>query len=166
MTQPFTFREPTAKDGAAIFAMMQPYKPKIGTNPLYTYLVQCEYFAGTCVAVEKDGELIAFTSAFIPPQKPDTLYIWEIAVKEGFHGHGLMDQMLRHLLAKTGSRFLEATVNPSNTSSSARFRNLAQAMACPCDIKTLFPESYFAPLEHEDEVLYRIGPFAPLAAAA
>lgn len=164
-SQDFVFRQPTARDGAAVFALMQPYKPKIGTNPLYTYLLLCDYFRASCVTVEKEGEIVAFTSAFIPPQKPDTLFVWEVAVKEGFHGHGLYMRMICHLLHRTGVRYMEGTVNPSNAQPERRLQALARALECPCESSMLFPADYFAPLSHEDEVLYRLGPFKPLAAA-
>lgn len=159
MTQNFRMRSPAPEDAVAIYELLQPYKPYVGTSPLYTYLLICEHFSETSLVVEDEArQIIAFTSAFIPPRQPNTLFLWEIAVKEGFHGNNLYIRMVREICSKVSPAYVEATVNPSNDSSIRRLQKLSDIFGSECRQSTLFPSEYFGAVEHEDEDLYRIGP--------
>jgi len=154
----FLFRKPEKQDAAEIYALLQPYKPYVGTSPLYTYLMICEYFCDTSVVVINDHhEIIGFMSGFLAPTKQQTLFIWEIAVKNGYHGNNLYIRMAKELYARNKPRYIELTVNPSNTQSIKRINQLAEIFSCPCKVIPLFPSEYFGDCKHEDEVLYRVG---------
>lgn len=155
----FILRSPERKDAAAIFEMMQPYRPYVGTSPVYTYLLICEHHAATSVvAQDARGQIVGFISAYRVPKRPDTLFIWEIAVREGYHGHQLCLRMMQTLCQRVNPAYIEATVNPSNASSIRRFQQLADLYGCSYASQTLFPAGDFGTQAHEDEVLYRIGP--------
>jgi L-2,4-diaminobutyric acid acetyltransferase len=155
----FTFRKPEKKDAVEIHAMLQPYKPYVGTSPIYTYLLICEHFSDTSIVTTIDtGEIVGFISAYFPPKKSNTLFLWEIAVKEGFHGNGLYLQMVEELYKCNCPMYVEATVNPSNTSFIKRLKQLSEIFTCDFTTYTLFPSDHFGKQDHEDEVLYRIGP--------
>lgn len=155
----FSMQKPEKKDAAEIHAMLQPYKPYVGTNPRYTYLLICEHFNDTSlVAKTLAGEIVGFIAAYLPPNQRNTLFLWEIAVKEGYHGNNLYIRMVKHICKRIRPTYLEATVNPSNASSIKRLKQLSSIFTCNCTNYTLFPSEYFGNQEHEDEVLYRIGP--------
>ena len=155
----FIFRKPEKKDAAEIYALLQPYKPYVGTSPLYTYLLICEHFDDTSIVVATDtGEIIGFTSAYFPPKKQNALFLWEIAVKEGYHGNNLYVRMVNAICKRNYPMYIEATVNPSNESSIKRLRQLSEMFGADWVSYTLFPSDHFGAVNHEDEVLYRIGP--------
>jgi len=154
----FLMRQPRKKDAAEIHAMLQPYKPYVGTSPLYTYLLICEHFRKTSIVVENnDQEIVGFISAYNPPETPGTLFLWEIAVKEGYHGNNLYIRMVKSLYKRLKPQYIEATVNPSNTSSIKRLKKLAHMFKCEYTTQPLFPSKYFGEHSHEDEILYSIG---------
>lgn len=152
---------PVAADGRRLWRLVKD-SGVLDLNSAYLYTMMCDYFADTCVLTRTaDGEEIGFVMGFIPPAKQDTLFVWQIAVASEHRGKGLGTQMLMELLRREScqkTRYIEATISPSNHASRAMFHRVAaklQAVIC---------ESYgyradIFPEEHEAERLCRIGPF-------
>ncbi len=158
----FTLRAPMTEDGAAIWELVCRCKP-LDENSCYAYLILCEHFSGTCVVAEKDGDIIGFVSAYIPPKKSDVVFVWQVAVEERARGMGLAGAMLEEVIGRpacTGVRYMETTVSPGNVASETLFRKFAARRDAACDETTLFNRSHFGSAAHEDEVLFRIGPLS------
>lgn len=156
---------PQARDGASIHALVQDCAP-LDLNSVYAYLLLCEHHAGTCVRAVHDGRTVGFVSAYRIPQRPEVIFVWQVAVAPAMRGSGLAGRMLQHLLqreAVRGCRFLETTVSPSNLPSRRLFEALAREQEAALAESVLFSESAFGPASHEAEVLFRIGPFHPKA---
>jgi L-2,4-diaminobutyric acid acetyltransferase len=135
--------------------------PPLDNNSRYCYVLLCEYFADTCAVVEVNGSILAFMSAYVPPGKPDTLFIWQIAVASSLRGQGIAKRLIDHVLRRRGLehiRFIEATINPSNKASRALFASLARTQKTKLSEECIFPEALF-PSGHEQENLLRVGPF-------
>jgi len=136
----------------------------LDSNSPYAYLMLARYFAETCVLAERDGELGGFVSAFIPPEQPDALFVWQVGVGPLARGRGLATQLVAAALARKvdeGVRFVEATVTPSNSASLALFRGIAAKLGTRCKEAPCFAADLFPGNGHEEELLLRIGPFDP-----
>ncbi len=110
---------------------------------------------------ENEGGIVGFTSAYLLPDKPDTLFVWQVAVHQEARGLGLATGMLHWLLARDccqAVRYLETTITPSNLSSQRLFERLAQRCGAPCERAVVFPQHLFGSDTHEEELLFRIGP--------
>lgn len=132
-------------------------------NSAYSYLMLCQYFSDTCLLAEHNNRVAGFVTGFCPPNKPYTVFVWQIAVDVPYQGYGLGISLLTELLKNLSNkeiRYLETTITPSNQPSKALFTKLARSCGVDCAISTCFPESAF-PFQnkHETELLYRIGPF-------
>lgn len=95
------------------------------------------------------------------PERPDTYFVWQIAVSEKFRGRGLAQSLIRDALAAhvaTGVRYVEAHVGPDNGASAAMFRGLARSLGAQVEITPDFQSEDY-PTEHGPEDLWRIGPF-------
>ncbi len=150
-------------DGAAIWDLVCRSKP-LDENSCYAYLLLCEHFADTCVVAERDGTVIGFISAYLPPKAVDTVFVWQVAVDASARGMGVAGAMLKRVLASDACRrvrYLETTVSPSNTASRALFHRLATRLETKCVERALFTSDQFGGENHEDEVLFRIGPMGP-----
>lgn len=155
-------RAPVAEDGPAIHALVTRSAP-LDLNSPYCYLILCAHFSSTCVVAEEDNEVVAFITAYIPPERQDVLFVWQVAVDARMRGRGVAKKMLRHLLDSSGNkriRYVEATVNPSNNASRSLFQSLANACNCTMDESMLFPAEMFGEGDHEQENLIRLGPIA------
>jgi L-2,4-diaminobutyric acid acetyltransferase len=153
-------REPTVDDGADIWALVKDTRV-LDVNSPYSYLMLGEYFPKTCVVAERRDHLVGFVSAFLPRRRPDTVFVWQVAVAPGAGRRGLGKAMLRELLGRPvceDVHYLEATVTPSNRPSAALFRALARDLGSPCTITRGFPSEAFPGGSHEAERLFRIGP--------
>lgn len=167
-TPAWRLRPPAPADGAAIHALIHATPPLDG-NSLYAYLLQGLHHAATCVLAERDGRTCGYASAYLPPGRPDTLFVWQVAVAASQRGQGLGRALLRHLLARPacqGVAWLETTVSPSNRASARLFQGLARELGCPCTVSDLFAPGDFGATGHEAEQLFRLGSFTPPPAAS
>lgn len=168
-SQGYRFRTPAVDDGTAMLELVQA-SGTLEANSAYSYVMLADRFPETCVVAEREGESVGFVSAFISPEREDTVFVWQIGVAQSERGRGLARRMLQELLRRPacqGVRFLEATVTPSNKASAALFRSLARELGAQCRRERGFEEDCFPEEgDHEPERLFRIGPFTPTQVAA
>jgi L-2,4-diaminobutyric acid acetyltransferase len=153
-------RSPRAEDGAAVYQLIANCPP-LDTNSMYCNLLQCAHFSATSVAAEADGEIVGFISGYIQPDKPDTLFIWQVAVGEKARGQGLAGRMLKEILARPACeevRFIETTITPDNQASWALFESLTKKLNTELNRSVMFDRQQHFAGQHETEMLARIGP--------
>ncbi len=162
----FYFRKPEKEDGAEVWRLIKQ-TGNLDLNSSYSYLMWCEVFSeSSIIAFGGLGEKrpVGFVSGFIHPEKPDTLFIWQVAVHESQRGKGLATKMLNQLLERDCCeqvKYIEATVGQSNTPSNNLFLGLARKFKSNYKISKYFESDDFPESEeeaHETEWLYRIGP--------
>jgi L-2,4-diaminobutyric acid acetyltransferase len=160
-----SFRAPVANDGPVIHALVERCEP-LDINSRYCYIILCEHFSSTCVVVEQDDDVVAVITAYIPPDRSDTLFVWQVAVDVRLRGQGLAKKMLNHLLQRNHLKhiqYVEATVNPSNDASRSIFKSLAKVSQCAIDEALIFPAQMFGQGNHEQENLIRVGPMGSVS---
>lgn len=157
----YTFRPPTVDDARAVHRLVHD-SGVLDLNSAYAYLVLCRDFAQTSVIAEDELGPAGFVMGFRPPPRPEALFVWQVGVAERARRAGLAGRMLTELVARTGVRTLEATVTPTNEPSQRLFRGFARRLDVPCveSLSEGFPRHLFPDEGHEEEVLFRIGPFA------
>ncbi|WP_100398031.1 diaminobutyrate acetyltransferase [Bacillus sp. FJAT-44742] len=155
-----TFEKPAVEDGAAMYELVK--NSTLDLNSSYKYIMMCEFFAETCIVVKEDEKVVGFVTAFIPPEKQDTVFVWQIGVDPSQRGKGLASRILNNLMEREACKdvhYLEATVTPSNEASQALFRKLARSHDTECTVSECFAEDLFPGEGHEAELTFRIGPF-------
>ncbi|MBU9722043.1 MULTISPECIES: diaminobutyrate acetyltransferase [Bacillaceae] len=155
-----TFSEPTTSDGSDMWDLVN--QSTLDQNSPYKYIMMCEFFSDTCVVAKEEDKLVGFITGFIPPNRPDVIFIWQVGVHESQRGKGIASKMLNDLLSRVkckNIRFLEATVTPTNVASQSLFLRLARDHNTECKVDDFFSEDLF-PEEgkHEAELMYRVGP--------
>ena len=156
----FNIRNLQIKDVKEIYKLLIANRPYVGLNSQYTYFLLAKDFSDTCVVVEHNGQIIAFSSGYVPPSRPDTFFNWETVVHRNYRGHSLQKLMLLYQIKITNTNYFEGTVNPSNEVSKKNFCELAELLNTKCEKKVLFSEEDFENNGHEAEILYRIGPIS------
>ncbi|MCC6796073.1 MAG: diaminobutyrate acetyltransferase [Candidatus Hydrogenedentes bacterium] len=154
------FRIPTVDDASDVCGLVRNCPP-LEFNPPYAYLLLCSHFADTSVVCDSDDRLGGFTGAYRLPRRPDTLFVWQIAVSGDLRGSGIGQLMLSSILAREALRdvrYLEATVTPSNSASRRLFTSFAERRGCPIVLSAGFRADDFPGGNHEAEQLFRIGP--------
>lgn len=156
-----SLRQPRLDDGMDLVELVASCPP-LDVNSSYCNLLQCSHFARTSVAAEQDGGLVGFVSGYIIPEKPDTLFIWQVAVLEKVRGCGLASRMLDQILTRhtcNQIRYLETTITEDNQASWALFKRFAKTQEADFQPSAwMDKEKHFAG-QHDSEVLVRIGPF-------
>jgi L-2,4-diaminobutyric acid acetyltransferase len=155
-------RHPDIGDGEAIHRLVH----EAGTlepNSLYAYMLVATHFADTSIIAEiPDGRLAGFVAAYRVPPRPSAIFVWQVATAPHARRRGLGLRMLERVAAdhaRNGGQFLEATVAPGNNASGALFHGLARRLGCPCREEPFLQQRHFGAHDHDEEPLYRIGPF-------
>ena len=162
------YEVPRPDDGAELWRMARDSKT-LDLNSPYTYLLCASHFAESSVVARVAGRPAGFVFGYLRPDAPDTLFVWQIAVDTAYRGRGIGLGMLTALtdrLRPAGCRFLECSVTPDNGASAALFSGFARSAGVPLrNDRVLFSAAQFPHTEtdnalpHQEEVLYRIGPF-------
>jgi L-2,4-diaminobutyric acid acetyltransferase len=154
------FREPRPSDGSAVHALIAACPP-LDVNSCYAYLLMCSHFAATCVVAESPEGILGFISAYPRPDCPHTLFVWQVAVSSAARGQGLAGRMLDAIVQRhscQGLHRMETTVSPTNRASEMVFRKFANRHGAAVETSALFECSDFGNENHEEEVLFTIGP--------
>ncbi|MCW8193630.1 diaminobutyrate acetyltransferase [Proteobacteria bacterium 005FR1] len=156
-------REPQPRDAMRLNRLILQLSP-LASNSVYCNLLQSSHFADTSALAEQGGKLVGFVTAYLHPQKPDTLFVWQVGVSEICRGQGLPRTMIQHILARPrcrGVRTLEATVSSGNSASKKMFESLARAEGAEYVIEEEFyPADIFGESETFAEDLVRIEPLS------
>lgn len=151
---------PHTGDGAAVWRLIRDCDG-LDLNSSYAYLLLCDSFRDTCVVARSSAlELAGAALCLRKPRQPDTLFVWQLAVRSEARGAGLGMAMLQHVMAApacSGVRFVEAHIAPQNGASEALFRKFARVRRAPLVFDEGFPANEF-PDAHAAERLVRIGP--------
>ncbi len=158
-----TFRTTTTDDGGAIWRLVRD-SGVLDVNSAYMYLLLAKDFADTCVVAEDGDELLGFVTGYRPPQRPESIFLWQVGVSAAARGRGLGKSLLAAFLrtpGARGARLLETTISPSNDASRALFTAVARDLGASIDLTEGFRADHFPEGGHEAEELYRIGPIDP-----
>jgi L-2,4-diaminobutyric acid acetyltransferase len=152
--------KPTKSDGAAIWRIARDSK-KLDLNSSYAYVLWCQDFADSSAVARVDGDAVGFVIGYRKQSAQDTAVVWQVAVDASQRGRGLAGRLLDGLCAALhadGVRYLETTITPDNQASIALFESFAARWQTEM-VRSDFLAAEDFPDEHEQEDLYRIGPF-------
>lgn len=160
---PILIRPPVPDDGIAVHNLIRQ-SAFLDDNSLYCYLLVCTHFKSTSVVAMLGNDLAGVITAYIPPEQPDTLFVWQVAVDTAVQGRGLASRMLNDLLDRNSTRdiqYIETTVTADNSASRAMFMSLARRFNAGVSESVMFDrEKHFLNL-HDAEHMLRIGPLIP-----
>ncbi|MQY42513.1 diaminobutyrate acetyltransferase [Epibacterium sp. SM1969] len=160
-------RKPVAKDGAEVWKLVRACRP-LDENSMYCNLLQCDHFANTCVIAELSDEVSGWISAYVMPNEPDTLFVWQVAVAEAARGRGLGALMLQNILNRPQCKDVtrvQTTITADNEASWALFRKFARLKGAEIEVKAHYTQALHFQDRHKTEHLVTI-PVAPQAELA
>ncbi|WP_083884046.1 diaminobutyrate acetyltransferase [Nocardia higoensis] len=152
-------RAPQLGDAAEIWRIAKESRV-LDTNSSYAYLLWCRDFPGTTVVAEVDGKVVGFVIGYLRPERPDTVFVWQVAVSASQRGRGTGTALIENLLDRVsphGVTALETTISPDNPASIAMFAAVARHRDAEFTKRPLFEPDVF-PDEHAAEELYEISP--------
>jgi L-2,4-diaminobutyric acid acetyltransferase len=157
---PIRYEKPEPRDATPMWEIARD-SGTLDLNSPYFYLIFSDQFADTSIVARSDNDVVGFVCGFRPPQRPEALFIWQIAVAPSQRRRNIGHDMLRELMIRLcdGVRYLEATVTPSNLPSQRMFRSFASAHQAPCEETPFYGVDLFPTGEHEEERLLTMGPF-------
>lgn len=157
---PLVIEEATPEDGRHIWELVG----HVGTlerNTAYAYVLLATYFRKTVLVARCGGKPVGAVVGFIVPDRPNTVFVWQIGVLPEMRGRGVGLRLLRSLVERLVDRdlqYVEATVTPDNIASASLFRKLAESYAAEFRVLSGFDVDLFPGGGHEPERLVRIGP--------
>ncbi len=154
-------RKPTTHDGSDLWRLVRE-TGVLDLNSPYAYFLLGEHFAETSVVAATDRELVGFVSAYIPPQEPNSIFVWQVGVAASMRQQGLALEMLLAILRREACkniRTLKTTITPSNTASRSLFSSLAKRVNGSLQEQPEYLRSAWFPGNgHEAEALFTINP--------
>jgi len=156
-----TLRAPRDADGSEIWRLISE-SGSLDENSMYCNLLQCTHFASTCAVAELEGEVVGWVSGYIPPEQPDTLFIWQVCVGEKARGRGLAKKLIRSVLSRQVCDDvirIQSTITDDNDASWALFGSIAKGLDTELSRREHFEEEEHFDGEHDTEYLVSIGPF-------
>lgn len=154
-------RRPKDADGAEIWRLVSD-SGALDENSMYCNLLQCTHFASTCAVAELDGEIVGWVSGYIPPEHPDTLFIWQVCVSSKARGRGLAKRLISAVLRRkvcANVARIHTTITDDNEASWALFGSMARELETEMNRSEHFEEEVHFDGAHETEHLVSIGPF-------
>jgi L-2,4-diaminobutyric acid acetyltransferase len=131
-------------------------------NSYYCYFLLCSRFNQTTYVATIDGELVGFSTGFLTPNSPSTLFIWQMFVDPKWRGEQVAANLIRHTVTnqEITPRYIEATIDPANEASRRTFASVASTYNCRWDERPYLQAADFASLSeiHPPENLIRVGP--------
>lgn len=154
--------KPKPHQAAKINELIARCKP-LDENSLYCNLLQTSHFADTCAIAESDGEVAAFVSGYIHPEREKTLFIWQVAVNPDYRGLGLAKTLILEIVERNLSKhqieFIHTTITKSNNASWSVFESVAKALNSEYNTRVMFDKQLHLDHQGESEWLMDIGPF-------
>ena len=123
--------------------------------------MQCSHFSSTSVAAISQEEVVGFISAYIVLDRPNVLFVWQVAVGSQARGQGLATRMLQHILERplcNAVEYLETTITESNKASWALFNGLSSKLNTELHSSIMFDREKHLDNAHDTEMLVKIGP--------
>jgi L-2,4-diaminobutyric acid acetyltransferase len=154
-------RHPTLEDGMSVYQLISRCPP-LDSNSSYCNFLQCGHFSDTSVCAFVKKDLVGFISAYLIPGRPDTLFVWQVAVDDRARGVGLAKKMLTHIVSRTICRdvqYLETTITSDNEASWSLFNSLGNSLAASLGTSLWLDRDKHFLGQHDSETLVRIGPF-------
>lgn len=131
----------------------------LSVNSAYYYALMARHFQTTCLVARQRDTVCAYITAFFLPDRPETLFVWQIGVAGEAQGNGLGGKLLVALVKKTRPVFMEATIDPGNTASINVFKSAARHFGADCLFSgTPFFDKADLGATEPPENLMRIGP--------
>ncbi len=133
-------------------------------NSVYCNLLQCTHFGATSAVAEADGEIVGALVAYFLPERPNTLFVWQVGVDEKMRGRGVATKLLMDVLARLHChkvRYLQTTITADNEASWALFGSFAKSLKAKTRHKPLFDRDRHFGGEHDTEFLLTVGPLQP-----
>lgn len=153
-------RAPSADDAVAVHDLIGACPP-LDTNSLYANLLQCTHFAQTCaLARDKEG-ILAWVSGYLPPDQPDTYFLWQVAAHPRARGRGVAKRLITEILRRdvcAGVRQLQTTITADNAASWRLFEAVADTLGAPLRGEMFFERKRHFADRHDSEFLVTIGP--------
>lgn len=121
-----TIQHPKKEQGKLVHDLIKK-TGGLDLNSLYYYYLICDHFKTTCaIALDEQGGVMGFISAFIPPENPSALFVWQAVVDKGHQGKGLSSSLLRFLVQHNAHiKEIQTTIGPSNKASQGLFISFA-----------------------------------------
>jgi L-2,4-diaminobutyric acid acetyltransferase len=157
-TTAVVFRRPTRSDAASLHELVAS-SPPLDVNSPYAYLLVGLHFGATSVVAERGGAIVGFASAYLKPDDPRVVFVWQVAVERSARGLGLGRSLVREVLARPACAdvtALETTITPSNAASWRLFDAIAREHGTRCEARDVFGSMEVGDGNHEEERLVRL----------
>jgi len=153
-------RRPRRADGMAVNELIA-HSPPLDANSLYCNLLQCTHFADTSAVAECCGKIVGFASGYLVPNRPRTLFIWQIAVAEESRRQSIARSLILDIWGRrccSEAQWIESTIGLENGASWTLFEKIARDLGAKTKREVMFDGELDFGGRHGSEIKLSIGP--------
>lgn len=155
-------RPPCREDAVKMWRFVEE-SATLDHNSQYLYLLLADMFSQTSAVAVQNGRIVGLVTAFLVPQRADTLFVYQMRVGVQVRHHKLALTMIDSILARFPDdvRFVEATVHPENVAAHAVLSALARSRDTVVVREPFVRAQDFVigPISLGDEDRLTVGPF-------
>lgn len=123
-TPEISIKKPKPSDGKDLWVIAKQ-TGVLDLNSSYSYNLIATHFSETSAVTLLDDKPAGFLSAYIIPDDPKALSIWQIGVVPQYHGKGIGFSMIKNVLCQNVT-LAKTTITPSNTPSKKLFQKVSR----------------------------------------
>ena len=157
----FDIKEPNINDGKQLWESVRAIH-ELDLNSCYSYYLVSHHFSKTSAITLFEGEVCGFVTAYLKPDDPSVLFVWQLGVSEKARGNGLSSKMLNQILSRKVCKnvsVVEATASKSNVASLSVFQKLSKHYDSEFQLIPFLKADQFPEDNHKEEMLIKVGPF-------
>ena len=135
--------------------------PGIDLNSPYHYRLWCRDFADTTRVIRSpEGAVVAFTTAYVRPDEPTTLMVWQQVASASHRsrnlGHARVRDITQSHLAEHRTTHVEATVTDTSGAPVRTVQKMCDEFGGTLAVNLLLGQEVFPEGNHEAEDLERV----------
>ena len=141
-------------DAKEVYKLIKKSKT-LDLNSQYLYLLLSTHFKNSCAIAKHKNKIISLVLGYYLPDKPKTLFIWQVATNKKYRGKNLAFKLIDNIYKRKKINSLITTVSPSNFASNRVFEKFAKSVDSKIKKSLYFKKELFYNT-HDDEILYKI----------
>lgn len=147
---------PTKEHGSKVYELIEE-TGGLDLNSKYYYYIMCDMYSKTSSIAMNEGKVVGYLSAFVPPEEPEVLFVWQVAVHPVAQGHGLSKRLLNHAIDENPKlKSIKTTIGPENGASQGLFKSIAKKHGAEMNSGMYLTSEELG--DHEPELLFTIEP--------
>lgn len=147
---------PEKEHGSRVYELIKE-TGGLDLNSKYYYYIMCDFYAKTSAIAFEGDKVVGYLSALVPPEEPNVLFAWQVAVHPDAQGKGVSKKLLNFAIDNNPElKVIKTTIGPDNMASQGLFKSVTKKHNA-----SMSQEIYLSKEElgdHDPEIMFEFKP--------